>query len=398
MKLKPLLLLALSASTLAVSSQSKQLDIAQQHVERMVNQMDSFSEIKSPRTLAKDGTSTQYTTLQDWTSGFFPGTLWYLYELSGDKKWLSPAIKYTEGMEHIKHYTGNHDIGFMIFCSFGNGLRLSGKESYKDVIITAAKTLTTRFRPDAGIIQSWNKQRNWECPVIIDNMMNLELLFEATKMSGDSTYWKVATSHADQTIKNHYRPDMSCWHVVDYDPTNGNVRAKQTAQGYSDESSWSRGQAWGLYGYTLCYRYTKDSRYLEQAQKIANYLFAHPNMPKDLVPYWDFDAPTPATTGKYPKLGEQNPRDASAAAIIASALYELQKYSPKQSKQYIKWADKIVASLNSPTYTAPVGTNGNFILMHSTGSIPHNVEIDKPLVYADYYLLEAIKRKLDLKK
>lgn len=368
----------------------KSVDFAAKQMNLLVEQVDTFSKIPSPRTTAKDRVSTGYTSLNDWTSGFFPGSLWYLYELTGDKRWLPSAVKYTEGMEHIKHFTGNHDIGFMIFCSFGNGLRLTSNPDYKDVIVTAANTLTKRYKSDAGVIQSWNKNKRWECPVIIDNMMNLELLFEATKLSGDSTFWDIAISHADRTMENHYRDDMSCFHVVDYDPTKlGAIRGKYTAQGYADDSAWARGQAWGLYGYTLCYRYTRDPRYLKQAEAIVEFIFNNPNLPKDLVPYWDYDAPTTTPA---------QPRDASAAAITASALYELLQYSTENSKEYKNLADKIVVSLASPAYTAKLGENGKFVLMHSVGSLPGNSEVDVPLVYADYYFLEALKRKRELEK
>lgn len=366
---------------------AENIEFSARQIQRMVDSMAHFREIPSPRTAYND--KIHYTTLDDWTSGFFPGSLWYLYELTGNGQWRRPAVKYTEGMERIKYYRGNHDIGFMIFCSFGNGYRLTGKESYLEVIVTAANTLCERYRPGAGIIQSWppNSAKDWICPVIIDNMMNLELLFEATKISGDSTYWNIALSHADKTIEHQYRPDMSCYHVVDYDPETGAVRHQQTAQGFADESAWSRGQAWGLYGYTLCYRYTRNPKYLDQAQKIAKFWFSHPNLPEDLVPYWDFDAP------RIPN----EPRDASAAAVVGSALYELCTYvDGAQSKEYKQWADRILESLASPAYRAEPGKNGNFILMHSVGSIPHNTEIDVPLVYADYYFLEGLKRKHDL--
>lgn len=359
------------------------VEFAAAQVKGMVDSMESFDHMPSPRSF-NNGKSV-YTNLYDWTSGFFPGNLWYIYELTGDEQWKQYAKKYTEGMEHIKSYKDNHDIGFMIFCSFGNGLRLTGDTSYKPVIVEAARSLATRYLPKAQIIQSWSPRQGWTCPVIIDNMMNLELMFEATQMSGDSTFWNIAVTHADNTMKNHYREDMSCYHVVDYDPETGVVLKRQTAQGFADESAWSRGQAWGLYGYALCYRYTRDPKYLDQAEKIAAYLFAHPNMPEDLVPYWDFDATD---------LPNQ-PRDASAAAVIASALYELSTYS-NNGQQYIEKADKIVESLSSPAYRAELGANGNYILMHSVGSIPHNSEIDVPLIYADYYFLEALKRKRDL--
>jgi len=312
--------------------------------------------------------------------------MWYMYELSGDSLWKMYARKYTEAIDSVKYLTWHHDVGFMIQCSFGNGFRL-GEKAYKDVIVQAAQSLSTRFRPAAGIFQSWNvdqnwqSQRGWECPVIIDNMMNLELMFNATKLSGDSTFYKMAVSHADQTMKNHYRPDYSSYHVVDYSLKDGAVRSRQTAQGYADESAWARGQAWGIYGFTVCYRATQDPKYLRQAEKAFNYVINHKNFPADFVPYWDFNAP------KIPN----EPRDASAAAIMASALYEMATYGNKDL--YLDWANKIMTSLASPAYRAKLGTNGNFLLMHSVGSIPHNQEIDVPLNYADYYFLEALLRK-----
>ncbi len=381
-----LIMLPFLASGSSIKKQlvKKDLPFAEQQVQRMIDVMEESGKILSPRT-TKDG-KIRYTSFQDWTSGFFPGSLWYLYKLTGKEEWKKEAEKYTEALDKIQYLTWHHDIGFMIQCSYGNGLRFADKEAYKPVIVQAAKSLSTRFRPGAGIIQSWNvtggwqAKRGWTCPVIIDNMMNLELLFEATALSGDSSFYKIAVSHADQTLKYHFRPDNSSYHVVDYDPETGKVLHRHTAQGYAHESAWARGQAWALYGYTVCYRYTKNKAYLEQAEKIAAYLFSHPRMPEDLVPYWDFDAPN------IPN----EPRDASAAAIIASALYELNDYS---KNNYRKTADRIMESLSSPAYTAKPGENGNFILMHSVGSIPHGSEIDEPLVYADYYFLEAMERR-----
>lgn len=328
-----------------------------------------------------------YINPADWRSGFFPGSLWYLYKLSNDEKWKSLAEKYTEKLEEIQYLTNHHDVGFMIGCSYLNGLRFAGIKEYAPVIVQTAKSLSTRFRPNAGVIQSWDviggwqSKRGWECPVIIDNMMNLELLFEATALSGDSTYYNIAVSHADRTLENHFRNDNSCYHVVDYDLESGTVRSRQTAQGYADESAWARGQAWAIYGYTMCYRYTHNPEYLKQACNVYEFIFTHKNLPQDLIPYWDFDALN------IPK----EPRDVSAAAVIASALYELYTYAPEQ--KYKETADWIVQTLSTPAYRAEVGTNGNFILMHSVGSIPHNAEIDVPLNYADYYFLEALARK-----
>lgn len=353
--------------------------------------IEKSGQILNPKTVNKDG-EIVYIPIEEWTSGFFPGNIWLTYELTKDSKWQPLAEKYTEALDSVKYLTWHHDVGFMIGCSYLNGLRFANKTEYKDVIVEAAKSLSTRFRPNAGVIQSWDAdkgwqaQRGWKCPVIIDNMMNLELLFEASIISGDSTFHNIAVSHADITMKEQFRPDFSCFHVVDYDNETGEVRKKQTAQGYSDESAWARGQAWAIYGYVTCYRYTNDKKYLDFAENIYQFIFNHKNMPEDLVPYWDFDAP------KIPN----EPRDASAAAAIASALYELETYVP--GKNYKDTADKIMTSLGSESYRAAVGTNGNFILMHSVGSIPHNSEIDVPLNYADYYFLEALLRKKNMEQ
>jgi hypothetical protein len=318
-----------------------------------------------------------------WTSGFFPGSLWYLYEYSKDTSVKSDAMLMTARVEGEKYTTSNHDVGFMIGCSFGNGLRLTNDEKYKEVMVTAAKSLSTRFRPKIGCIQSWGSRKGWQCPVIIDNMMNLELLMEVFKMTGDSSFYKIAVSHADTTIKNHFRADYSTYHVVSYDTISGKVEAKQTAQGAGDESAWARGQAWGLYGYTMMYRETKLDRYLKQAQHIADFLINHPNLPKDKIPYWDFNAPGIPNTE----------RDASAGAIMASALIELGGYvEPGIAKTYLDVAEMQLRSLSSVNYLAKKGENGNFILMHSVGSLPGKSEVNVPLTYADYYFIEALMR------
>jgi rhamnogalacturonyl hydrolase YesR len=318
---------------------------------------------------------------RDWTSGFFPGELWMLYEYTGKEEWKKEAQAYTANIEKEKTNGTTHDMGFKIYNSFGNGYRLTNDAHYKEVIIQAAKTLATRFNAKAGVLRSWDHhEEEWKYPVIIDNMMNLELLFEASKLSGDQSLYKIAVSHADATMKNHYRPDFSSYHVVDYDTLTGKVIKKNTHQGYADESAWARGQSWGLYGFTMCYRETKDKKYLDHAEKIANFLLTQPNMPKDLVPYWDFNAPN------IPNAV----RDASAAAIMASALYELSGYS-NNGKTYRATADKIMQSLTS-SYRSPVGENKGFILLHSTGHMPNKSEIDVPINYADYYYVEALGR------
>ncbi|GAA4335219.1 glycoside hydrolase family 88 protein [Flaviaesturariibacter amylovorans] len=340
----------------------------------------------SPRTL--DSGALRLVTARDWTSGFFPGVLWQLYDYTRKPEWKGTAQAYTDLIENEKWNSGTHDMGFKVYCSFGTGYALTNDPRYKDVILQSARTLSTRFNKTAGVLRSWdhNKQK-WDFPVIIDNMMNLELLFAASRLSGDSSFYRIAVSHADNTMRNHFRPDYSSYHVVDYDSTAfGSIRKKTTHQGYSDASAWSRGQGWALYGYTMCYRETRDPRYLQQAERVAAYVLQHPNMPKDLVPYWDFNAPgIPA-----------EPRDASAAAVIASGLYELSTYS-KEGRRYRAVADKIVQNLTR-SYRAPVGTAQGFLLLHSTGSKPANSEVDVPLNYADYYYLEALLRGNKLRK
>ena len=339
----------------------------------------------SPQTI-KDG-QLKLVASKGWTSGFFPGQLWYLYEFTGKKEWESEARKFTANIEKEKFNGGTHDMGFKIYCSFGNGYRLTKDPHYKEVIIQSAKTLSTRFNAKAGVIRSWDHNKDkWDYPVIIDNMMNLELLFEATKLTGDSSFYKIAVSHANKTMENHFRADYSSWHVVDYDTATGKVIKKTTHQGYSNESAWARGQAWGLYGYVMCYRETGNKIYLQQAQHIASFILNNPNMPKDLVPYWDFDAPN------IPN----EPRDASAAAITASALYELSTYV-SNNKTYKQSANKIIRSLTN-NYRSPIGENKGFILLHSTGSKPSNSEVDVPISYADYYYLEALLRKKKLRQ
>ena len=373
----------------AVKSSSLQTDLQIKGIEA-----GKESVFLNPVTLDKNS-KTKYCRYKDWRSGFFPGSLWYLYELTGNKEYLHYAQKYTEAIADAQHLTHTHDIGFIINCSFGNGRRFMNKAEYDSVLVVAANNLCTRFRPGAGIIQSWDvtpnsarERKGWVCPVIIDNMMNLELLFEATKISGDSTYYNIAVSHADKTMQEHFRPNASCYHVIDYDPSTGDVRHRMTHQGYADYSSWARGQAWAIYGYTMCYRETGNQRYLDQALRTFDFMRNNANLPEDKVPYWDMDAPD------IPNA----PRDASSAAIIASALYEISGYPVKDAASYKGYADEIMASLSSEKYVAKPGENGCFILMHSVGSLPANKEVDVPLNYADYYYLEALKRKQDIEK
>lgn len=355
---------------------------------------------KIPRSIDEEGNLVT-TGIYSWTSGFFAGNLWYIYELSGEEKWKETAIKWTETLDTIQYWSGNHDVGFMINCSYGNGLRLTGNETYKPVLIQTAESLIKRYNPHAKSLESWDYREAWDgitewyFPVIIDNMMNLELLFEASRLSGDKRFEEIAIQHAQTTMKNHYRDDFSSYHVVDYDTLTGEVLDRATCQGFVDESSWARGQAWGLYGLVTCYRYTRDKQYLDFAGHVADYIITHPNLPEDMVPYWDFNADDPGLIPEWdydPSSFKEIPRDASAAAIICSALLELCSYVDQNSEKYFKAASRILQSLASPEYLALEGKNRYFILNHSVGSIPHGVEIDVPLVYADYYFLEALIR------
>ncbi len=336
-----------------------------------------------PRTVTADG-KIHWTNPQfDWTEGFFPGSLWYLYKATHDEKWKIAAQSFQTMFENHKYLTTNHDLGFIFNCSYGNGFDLTKNEHFSEVIVTAADSLSTRFNATVGCIKSWDvdhgwqSTRDWKFPVIVDNMMNLELLFKASEITGNPKYSALATTHANTTLKNHFREDNSSYHVVDYDPETGLVRSKETAQGFANESAWARGQAWGLYGYTVCYRYTKDQQYLNQAKKIAK--FISDNKPEDGIPYWDYNA------NKIPN----EPRDVSAASITLSALIELDGFT---QESYLPQIDQILNSLASDKYTAKIGENHNFILKHSVGSIPHKNEIDVPLNYADYYYLEALLR------
>ena len=330
----------------------------------------------------------------NWVSGFFPGVLWMLYEDSRctDEQLRRYAELYTDRVEPAKLMTNTHDLGFMLYCSFGQGYRLTGKKHYLDVISRGTQSLLTRWNEKIGVIKSWNSNSEWQYPVIIDNMMNLEMLCFMTRETGNTLYERIAERHADTTIKNHFRPDYSTYHVVSYDTITAQPHAKNTAQGYSDESSWARGQAWGFYGYTMMYRETLNPKYLKQAQEIGKFLMNHPRLPEDKVPYWDYDAPgIPAKGEKAPDVAVK--RDASAAAIMASAFIELSQIDPSDlAPQWLAIAEQQLRTLSSPEYLAADGEQGGFIIKHGVGNHPGNSEIDVPLTYADYYYVEALMR------
>lgn len=393
-------LMALSCGS-SKSDELKWIDsnfaVAEQHLS---NQLVAVPEpTRFPRTIDPNG-KLKATPMNDWTEGFYPGCLWYLYENNPTETWKQQAIRWTEALEPLKKLTSHHDIGFLMYCSFGNGYRLTGNEKYKEILIESANSLCTRFNEKTGCIESWNYRKAWNgkdewfFPVIIDNMMNLELLYFATKMTGDEKYARVANTHAQTTARNQFREDYSNYHVVNYDTETGAVLHKATCQGFSDNSAWARGQAWAIYGYTMSYRETKNTDYLNLAVRLADFWLNHPNLPEDGVPYWDFNAGQEGYVPDWnynPAQFKEIPRDASAAAITASAFLELSDYVPGGEKYY-QAAQHILRSLSSPAYLAVPGNNCNFALMHSVGSIPHGNEIDVPLVYADYYYLEALTR------
>ena len=352
----------------------KSLEMAVVHEKAQAVYMEGI-EGKSPQTFL-DG-KIRVANPHSWISGFFPGSLWLLYEHTGDEQLKTYADKFTRRLEVLKDYTGTHDLGFMVFCSYGNAYRLTGDEYYKSIIEQASAALATRFDPEVGCIRSWNTGRK-EKPeedfmVIIDNMMNLEML------EWVGGYEHITRTHANTTIKNHFRPDYSTYHVVAYNELTGEITDKRTAQGNSDDSAWARGQSWGLYGFTMMYRMTQDKTYLEQAVKIADYLI--PRLPEDAVPNWDYDA-------------EAQCKDSSAAAIMASALIEL--YGFTQNEVYLATAERQLRSLSSEAYFAQPGENGNFLLKHGVGHYPAKGEVDVPLSYGDYYFIEASMRYLAL--
>ena len=357
---------------------------------------------KIPATVKEQG-GLHVVNLYDWRSGFFAGNMWNMYEFTTDTSWSKMARRWTSALEPLQWFTEHHDLGFMVYCSYGAGYRLTGDTAYSRIIVQAAQSLSTRYSPVTKTIKSWNSFKSWTdstiyyYPVIIDNMMNLELLFYASEASGNPTFRNIAISHTNTTLENHFREDFSAYHVVMYDSATGKVLGKESAQGYANESAWARGQAWALYGFTTTYRWTKDERYLKQAVNIANYLMKHPNLPVDKVPYWDYNAGQPGFTPCGPNAAKYSsgvqPRDASAAAIIASALLELCEYVPlAEGEPMIAFATSTLQTLSTPAYRATQGTNADFLLMHSVGSIPHGGEIDVPLIYADYYYLEALLR------
>jgi rhamnogalacturonyl hydrolase YesR len=350
---------------------------------RMAKSLEHEKELL-PKTVDRFGTL-QTCKSDWWVSGFFPGQLWYLYEYSNNEELKKFAIEYSRRVEKEKYTTDNHDVGFIIHCSFGNGYRITKDPAYPEVIKTASNSLITRFNKKIGAIRSWDTgqwNKQWQYAVIIDNMMNLEMLLWGAKEFNEPKFYDVAVRHANTSMRDHYRSDFSSFHVVSYDTITGLPELKHTAQGFKHESAWARGQSWGLYGFVMMYRFTKDEKYLNHAKSIADFLINHPRMPEDKIPHWDYDAPNIPDT--Y--------RDASAGSIMCSALIELSGYVESElSKKYLEIAETQIRTLYSNYRNAP-GNNGNFILKHGVGHMPNNTEIDVPLTYADYYFVEALIR------
>lgn len=341
-----------------------------------------------PKTYHKETDELETSNSGWWTSGFYSGTMLYLDQTLGTDTFQAEIDRSLKHLKKEQFNTSTHDLGFMMYCSYGHANRLNPSPEYKKILMNSAKSLATRYNDTVKVIRSWdsapwNKGGEDDLVVIIDNMMNLELLFWATRYSGDSTYAQIAISHANTTMKHHYRDDYSSFHEVIYDENTGEVKQQITNQGYADSSSWARGQAWGLYGYVVMYRETKDEKYLEFAKHIAEFILNHPNLPEDKVPYWDFNAPD------IPDAL----RDSSAGTIIASALLELSDYT---QGAYFAQAKAMLETLLSPEYIAEQGTNGGFLLKHGVGNMPNNTEIDTPLSYGDYYLVEAMVRYKDM--
>jgi rhamnogalacturonyl hydrolase YesR len=359
-------------------------ELTQQLSNQLKVLVDHIPPEKVPRSYPDEDGGYRMVGINDWTCGFPAGSFWYMYEMTGDIFWKEVALENTLKLEGVQYRTNTHDLGFMVFCSYGNAYRLTGNEEYKEVILQASESLLTRFNPTVGCIKSWD-HGSWQFPVIIDNMMNLEMLFWASEVSGDTKFREAAISHADVTLENHFRDDWSSYHVVDYDTLTGDPIEKVTHQGLNDESAWGRGQAWGLYGYTITYRETSDEKYLNAAENIAGFILK--NLPEDMVSYWD---------SNDPEIPETN-RDASAAAITASALFELSQLADDGQK-YLDAANSVLESLTSEKYRATGGTNGGFILKHSVGHKPKSSEVDVAINYADYYYLEALKRQQNFKK
>lgn len=367
---------------------NKALDYCAKQTQRTLTELETDSGIDytmMPRNIMADEQhwNCRKATKEEWCAGFWPGVLWYDYEYTKDKQVLEEAENFTHSLKFLSHIPAyDHDLGFLVFCSYGNGYRLTKNPAYKQVILDTADTLATLFNPIVGTILSWPREvepRNWPHNTIMDNMINLEMLFWAAKNGGNPYLYDIAVSHADKTMKSQFRTDYTSYHVAVYDTITGNLIKGVTHQGYADSTMWARGQAWAIYGYTVVYRETKDPKYLDFAQKVTDVYLDR--LPEDKVPYWDFDDPS------IPNA----PRDASAGAVVASALLELSTYLPNGTgKRYKDAAIEMLTSLSSDSYQS--GESKPSFLLHSVGHWPNHSEIDASIIYADYYYIEALLR------
>jgi unsaturated chondroitin disaccharide hydrolase len=371
-------------------SPAKELHYCVTQLSRSASTLTDSSRI--PRSIAAGKTDWRFVAYRDWTSGFWPGILWYAYEYTHDEQWKQQAARYSAALFPLADTAAiDHDLGFQVFCSIGNGYRLTHDTAYKTVLLRAADTLSKLFNPKVGTILSWPRKvpgTDWPLRhnTIMDNMINLELLFWASKNGGSQHLYDIAVKHAETTMHNHFRPDYTSYHVVVYDTASGQKVKGITHQGYSDSSMWARGQSWAIYGYTMVYRETKYLRFLDFAQKVADVYLA--KLPDDLIPYWDFNAPD------IPNA----PKDASAAAVTASALLELSTLVTDTAKanNYRTKAEAMLTSLSSDKYQSR--QQNNAFLLHSTGHKPNGGEIDASIIYADYYYMEALLRLKKLKE
>lgn len=364
----------------------KALNYCAKQVNRTLNELKGDSGIDytmMPRNIMDSLTTwhLRKAAKEEWTAGFWPGILWYDYEYTKDPRIKQEAEKFTESLGFLSRIPAfDHDLGFLVFCSYGNGYRLTGNPEYKQVILATADTLATLFNPTVGTILSWPREvepRNWPHNTIMDNMINLEMLFWAAKNGGDKKLYDIAVAHADKTMENHFRPDYTSYHVAVYDTITGDLIKGVTHQGFADDTMWARGQAWAIYGYMVCYRETKDPKYLDFLQKITDVYLK--DLPEDYIPYWDFNAPN------IPN----EPRDASAAAVVASALLEASAFfNGTKGDEYWNAAVRMLKSLSSPAYQSEDSKPA--FLLHSTGHWPNGSEIDASIIYADYYYIEAL--------
>ena len=374
----------------------KQLQYCHKQVERALTELrrkdGSYDFTMEPRNILKSdkqkGWNCRKATPEEWCDGFWPGILWMDYQNSGDNAVRTAAEGYTNALRSIAYRPCyDHDIGFLMFCSYGKGYEVNHSQDYKNVILASADSLATLFNPIVGTILSWPREvkpRNWPHNTIMDNMMNLDMMFWAAKNGGNKLLYDLAVTHAKTTMKNHFRPDGSCYHVAVYDTINGDLIKGVTHQGYADNSMWSRGQSWAIYGYTMVYRYTHNKVFLDFAQKVTDiYIKRLKETSDDLIPLWDMDDPRGVKGGAS--------KDASAACVVADALLELQQYvGGEKGEEYKQLALQSLAQLSTDKYQS--GKKNVAFLMHSTGHHPAGSEIDASIIYADYYYLEALMR------